>query len=457
MAWLTGRGRYSESVTSGSPHTSPGLRGFIRSLGHSPGLGRLLAVRLTSQITDGVFQAALFASILFNPERHADPLAVAGGLAVLLLPYSLIGPFAGALLDHWDRRNVLMFANVLRAGLISLVALAIATGASDTVVLFGALAVTGASRFVASGLSASLPHVAHRDVIVATNALFTTLGAGMLAVGAGIAAVLRIIFGPDNSGSAFTTLGGVVIALIAATLAHGFGRLQLGPDEPDDPGRSAVHAITVGLLHGVRAVAHSRTVAAALSAIGAHRLVFGINTLMLLVLSKQAGVGDGLAGVSVVAGFTAGGAFLAAVVTPYSVERYGRRPTLIAAMLVGAVAEASLLTFHPVVFCIGAFVLGLIGQVAKLCGDVAMQVDIGDMVRGQVFSVQDAVFNIAYVGAVTIAAVAIPDDGRSAGMLVLGVVLYLIGAVVVRLVHTPPHHGPLAIADHPIQPTGHHS
>ncbi len=396
-------------------------------------------MRLTSQITDGVFQAALFGAILFNPERHSDPLAVAGGLAVLLLPYSLIGPFAGALLDHWDRRNVLMYANVLRAVMIGLVSISIATGASDVVVLIGALAVTGASRFVASGLSAGLPHVAHHDVIVATNALFTTLGAGMLAVGAGIVALLRLVFGPDNTGSATTTLAGVAIALVSAAVAHGFARLELGPDEPDDPGRSALHAVSVGLLHGFRAVVRSRTVSAALSAIGAHRLVFGMNTLMLLVMSKHAGGGDGLLGVGVVAGFTAGGAFLAAVVTPYSVERFGRRRTLCIALVVGAVAEISLLTFHAVVICIAAFALGLIGQIAKLCGDFSMQVDTDDMVRGQVFSVQDAVFNIAYVASVTLAAFAIPVDGKSVGLPILGMVLYFIGAAVVRVLH-PPHH-----------------
>lgn len=78
---------------------------FTHSLSHSPGLGRLLAVRLTSQLTDGVFQAALIGGVLFNPERHADPLAAALGFAVLLVPYSVIGPFAGALLDRWDRRS----------------------------------------------------------------------------------------------------------------------------------------------------------------------------------------------------------------------------------------------------------------------------------------------------------------------------------------------------------------
>ncbi|ACY23947.1 major facilitator superfamily MFS_1 [Gordonia bronchialis DSM 43247] len=421
-------------ISSRSRH-SRGWRIFVDSLRHSPGLGRLLAVRLSSQITDGIFQAALVGGILFNPERHADPLAVAGGLAVLLLPYSLIGPFAGALLDHWDRRNVLMYANLLRAAIIVLVATAIAAGAPDTVVLVGALAVTGASRFVAAGLSAGLPHVAHREVIVAINALFTTLGGAMLTVGLGVTLGLRAIFGDDNSGSAWTMASGVVMAIVAGGLAHRFAPLQLGPDQPDDPGRSAFHAVSVGLLHGARAVAHCRPAAAALSAIGAHRLVFGMNTLMILVIARHIGSGDGVDRLSLVVGFTGAGALVAAVLTPVVVARFGRRTTLIAALAVGACAELTVLSFDFAIICAAALVLGLIGQVAKLCGDVAMQVDIDDTVRGQVFSVQDAVFNIAYVGAVAIAALVIPPDGRATWLVVFGVLLYLAGIVVVAVLH----------------------
>ncbi|MDL9936591.1 MFS transporter [Gordonia sp. ABSL1-1] len=424
-------------------------RSFVSSVRHSPGLGRLLAVRLTSQGADGIFQAALVGAVLFNPERHADPLAVAGGFAVLLLPYSLIGPFAGALLDHWDRRNVLLYANLLRAAIIGIVAISVAAGSPDTVVLISALAATGASRFVAAGLSAGLPHVAAREAIVGINALFTTLGGAMLSVGIGVTLALRTVFGDDNTGSALTMIAGIVIAIVAGLLAHGFGQLELGPDEPDDPGRSALHAVSVGLLHGARAVVRCRPVAGALSAIGAHRLVFGMNTLMILVMARHSGAGNnGVDQLSVVVGFTAAGALIAAILTPISVDRLGRRATLMGALIVGAAAQLTLLSFNMAVICAAALVLGLIGQMAKLCGDVAMQLDIDDMVRGQVFSVQDAVFNIAYVGALTIAALAVPTDGRATGLVVLGVALYLLGVVVVRFLHTT---GPRPPAD--LQPT----
>ncbi|MEP9415514.1 MFS transporter [Gordonia sp. VNQ95] len=421
-------------------HGASSWKTFTHSLHHSPGLSRLLAVRLTSQLTDGVFQAALIGGVLFNPERHADPLAAALGFAVLLLPYSVLGPFAGALLDRWDRRSVLLWANVIRAVLIGLVAIAIATGSPDTLVLISALAVTGASRFVASGLSASLPHVAHREVIVAVNALFTTLGGAMLSVGAGIAFGVRDLVGTGNVGSAETTLAGVLIALIAAIIARGFPPRLLGPDQPDDIGHSALHAVAVGFGHGTRAIVHCKPAAAALSAIGVHRLVFGLNTLMLFVFARHTGQGDGLATISLVLGLVAAGAFVAAFTTPLSVARFGRRTTLIATLALGAAAELILLTFTVPGFCVAALLLGLVGQTTKLCGDVAMQVDIGDSVRGQVFSAQDALFNIAYVIAMVITALVIGPTGRSVALVIIGSLVYVCGVFAVRAIQPAVSH-----------------
>ncbi len=418
---------------------------FLHAFRDRPGLSRLLAVRLSSQVTDGAFQAALGGAILFNPERHADPLAVAGGLAVLLLPYSVIGPFAGALLDHWDRRTVLIWANVARAMLVSIVALSIATGAADTVVLVTALLVTGASRFVASGLSAGLPHVSPRSILVGMNAFFTTIGSVALAVGAGIALGLRAIFGSDNIGSALTTVGAVVVALIGAGIAVGFAQLALGPDQPDTdgsalrpehPGDPVMRVVAVGLLHGGRAVARARGVSGSLSAIGAHRVVFGLNTLMLLVLTRHSTLGGGLAGIGLVASMTAVGMFFAAVLTPWAVAHTGRRNTLLIALVVGVIAETTLLTFNGMVICLAAVVLGCIGQMCKLCGDAAMQMDIDDAVRGQVFSFQDAIFNIAYVGAVTAAALTIAEDGHSPGLPIAGAVIYLFALGLVLTIYS---------------------
>ena len=49
----------------------------------------------------------------------------------MLLPYSLVGPFAGVLLDRWWRQRVLVIANLLRAVLVLGVAAEVAAGVDN--------------------------------------------------------------------------------------------------------------------------------------------------------------------------------------------------------------------------------------------------------------------------------------------------------------------------------------
>lgn len=137
---------------------------------------RLLAVRLLSQGADGVYQVALATYVVFAPEKEASPAAIASAMAVLLLPYSLVGPFAGVLLDRWRRRQVLVYGNVLRAALASLTAVLMLGDAPDWLFYASALCVTAVNRFVLAGLSAALPRVVDADRLVMANSLSPTAG-----------------------------------------------------------------------------------------------------------------------------------------------------------------------------------------------------------------------------------------------------------------------------------------
>src|SRR6266516_6677674 len=102
--------------------------GHLRAALRRPDFRRLFAVRLLGQFGDGVFQASLAGAVLFNPERAAHAADVAAGFAVVLLPYSLVGPFAGVLLDRWWRQRVMVISNVLRAIGVAAVAAEIGLG-----------------------------------------------------------------------------------------------------------------------------------------------------------------------------------------------------------------------------------------------------------------------------------------------------------------------------------------
>jgi hypothetical protein len=73
------------------------------------------------------------------------------------------------------------------------------------------------------------------------------------------------------------------------------------------------------------------------------------------------------------------------------------------------------------------FFLGVAGQVVKLCADSAMQIDVDDTMRGHVFAVQDSLFWMSFIVAVSAAAAVIPADGRSPTLALAGSVVYLVG------------------------------
>ena len=242
-------GRLQEpSTTPPAPPTAAGTErlGWLRLL-RERGFRRLLAVRFAAQWGDGMFQAALGGAVLFNPEREADPLAVAAGLAVILLPYSLVGPFAGALLDRWDRRRVLLVANCLRAVLTLVVAVIVFAGVAGAPLYLAALTVAGVSRFVLAGLSAALPHVVARRHLVEANVVAATAGAGVAALGGATAIGARALLGAGDAGSALTTAVAAVGSVLAAVLAAGFAARLLGPDRTDEPDRTLV-AVAHGLV-----------------------------------------------------------------------------------------------------------------------------------------------------------------------------------------------------------------
>ncbi|MGB7363800.1 MAG: hypothetical protein WA931_12250, partial [Rhodococcus sp. (in: high G+C Gram-positive bacteria)] len=201
----------------------------LRSLRDVPGALRLVVLRFASQFGDGMFQAALGGAILFDPQRGADPAAVAAGFAVLLLPYSLLGPFAAGVLDRVDRALVLSTAGALKAVLIACATAQLLVGASNTAVLVTALATVGVGRFVLAGLSASLPHVVPTPSLVTTNAAMVTIGSVISAVGAATAVAILGIAGPSDDSTALATGLSAVGAVVAALTARGFSRGRLGP------------------------------------------------------------------------------------------------------------------------------------------------------------------------------------------------------------------------------------
>jgi hypothetical protein len=406
-----------------------------RSVRSLPQFLRLLQLRLASQFGDGLFQAGLAGALLFNPQRAADAWAVAGAFAVLFLPYSLVGPFAGALLDRWDRRWVLVGANLGRLVVAIGIAALLAAGASDLAVLCAALIFNGFSRFVASGLSAALPHVVPREQVVTMNSVATATGAVAAFLGANFMLLPRLLFGADDAGAAVIICLVAVPVVIALLLALRFPPHTLGPDDTARAVHGSVfYAVATGWLYGTRTALGRSTVAATLSGLAAHRAVFGINTLLVLVIVRHSDVSAvSVAGLGTVVLFVAAtgiGSFLATVVTPAVVRRFGRYGAVNVALAAAGLIQLCAAGLQLPVMVACGFLLGLAGQMVKLCADLAMQIDVDDALRGHVFAVQDALYWMAFIAAVAASAAAIPADGHSPGLVLAGAGIYFAGLTV---------------------------
>lgn len=412
--------------------------GHLRHLLRGTWFRRLFAVRITSQLSDGVFQVALASYVIFSPERQPSPAAIAGALAVVLLPFSLLGPFVGVFLDRWSRRQVLAVSNAVRVVLVGAIAAGVATGLGGPLLLVLILAALSVNRFLLAGLSASLPHVVDPADLITANALTPTSGTLAALVGVAAGTTGRMLLeGTGVDGDVLVLAASGVGYALAAALALRIPRAMLGPvSDPTRPAvREAVRHVARGLLAGLQHLAQRRTAAHGLATIGAHRFFFGVATVMLILLHRNHfnapdqpdAAFNGLALAVLVSG---AGFVTAAFVTPVVTERVTLRTWIL--LLLGAAAVTQLVPgalFTEGALLVSSYFLGLASQGIKICVDTLVQAGVDDAFRGRVFALYDVIFNVAFVAAAAVAAVVLPPDGRSHGVLVAVATGYLLTAL----------------------------
>ena len=406
---------YSADVTGSRVSRLAGVREVLRE----PHFGQLFATRLSSQTADGIFNVALAGFALFSPERQTSPGRVAALFATLLLPYSLVGPFAGVFIDRWSRQRILVVANLLRAALVVGVIALVLADAPLPVFYGSVLAVLSVNRFLLSSLSAALPHVVRRPALVLANAVSTTSGTLVAIIGGALGYGIRALVGADDPGIAVIMAVGAAMYVGSAVIASRMDRDLLGPDTHAvrTSVATAIREVVRGVGEGAAHVWQRRRAGHALLAIGAHRFFYGLSFIATLLLyNEDFGLfrKDGLFGLGAVFGASAVGYLLAAAITPGATRRIGVEQWVSALFLGAAVAEVAFGTpYNQPAFLVAAFALGIAAQGAKICVDSIVQETIDDSFRGRVFSFYDILFNVSFVSAAGVAAAALPRNGKS--------------------------------------------
>ena len=423
-----------------SPNGEPGRQRMLQSLQQllrHRYFRRLLAVRVAVQSSDGVLQVALAAYVLFSPERQPDATSIAIVLAITLLPFSILGPFAAIVIDRVSRRQVLVVANLARAvvalGLAVLVATGLQTVGVEVLIYGGLLLAMSLNRFLLAALSASLPHTIDPHEYMVANSVVPTVGPAGLLIGVALATPLRLILGhvmTDYQANAILFLIATVGFVLSAVLALSIPRRQLGPDGVTPTTRA--RDIVTGLVDAVAHLRAQRPAGIGLLTIAAHRLIHGIVTVATILVYRNYfhrpdQIDAAIADLGLLVVITGAGFVFASVVAPPLSARRGLRSTMIMCLLGSAVFQLMPGAIYArVTIMVAAFLLGLTAQGIKICVDTLVQAHVADEFKGRVFVIYDIIFNFALVAAAVIAAVILPASGKSVPILITMAICYLL-------------------------------
>jgi MFS family permease len=398
---------------------------------------RLLRLRWMGQMTDGIFQSALASFVLFSPERQADALNAALAFAVVLLPYSLIGPFVGTILDRISRQRAIMFSNLTRAATLSVIALLIFQGRTGVELTIFVLIAFGVNRLILAGLSAGIPLMIESKSLISANALAVTGGSVWVVLGGGIGLGLRRLLNGDTTADhadGYIILVAAAGYLLAALFASLLKKKEIGPLDHEIKNASFAQGV-IEMREGIRFLRQHMDAARGIAAIAIHRGGITALTLIALLLERNtfndpADSEAGLAGLSFTLSIAAVGFVIGAVSAPYGVRKVGRHRWMRFSLIASTFGPLFILFVRtPLTLICAAFVTALFGQSLKVTNDALVQSKIDDIYRGRVFSVYDVVVNGAIVSGAVIAALLLPNTGDTYLVPALVSAIYLLAGV----------------------------
>ncbi len=176
----------------------------------------LLASSWVSNLGDGI---ALAAGPLLVASMTRDPLLVASAATFQWLPPLLFAVWAGALSDRLDRQRIVVVVDLVRAGVLALLCLALATDVVSVALVLAALFLLGTAEvFADNSAQTLLPMLVARDDLAVANARLQTglitvnqlagppLGAALFALGSVV---------PFGAQAALVALGAVLVSRMA--------------------------------------------------------------------------------------------------------------------------------------------------------------------------------------------------------------------------------------------------
>ena len=347
--------------------------GTIRSALRYPDFRWLLSALAVSQVGDWLYNLAL---VVLVYDRTHSALWAGVTTAARVVPVVVLGPLGGVLADRFDRRRIMIMCDLARMGLMVLLA---AVAAFQLPIVLAPVIAAAAAPYIPC-VAAVTPHVVEDADLPGANAARSAVTGAGIVLGPALGGVLLLLGSPASAFALNALTFGLSALAVLAIRADG----DLNPFRPR---RGADRP--AGLLREVaQGAAALRAHRAALRLVGADAMcsvLYGAQTVLLLLVSRQVGLGAQGYGY-LFAAIGAGG--LLGTALAGRVSRLPSRPVLAAALVL---ADVPTLLLAVVRWPAAAIVLtGLTGMGAllvEILTDTTLQRELDEDVFGRAYGI----------------------------------------------------------------------
>jgi MFS family permease len=334
---------------------------------------RLLAALTVSQLGDWLYNVALLA-LIYDRTQSATWVSVT--TAARVVPIVVLGPIGGLLADRFDRRLIMIGSDAVRAAtMIGLAAVAVWHLPVVLAPALAALATAAASPHPACA-AATLPRLVAREQLQAANAIRAAVGPLAIIAGPALGALLLVL---GDATLAFEINAATFVASAALTAAISQPEVFRPPAQPEEQ-QGWWPAVTAGAQELLRHRGAAKLVGADIMC----SLVYGVETVLLVLLSRKLGWQD--AGYGLLLTGTGLGGLIGTVVIGRLIRKVGQSRAIVLSLLLVS-ASLPLLAVTPM---LGAAMLltalnGAGAIIVEVCAETALQTELPEEVFARAY------------------------------------------------------------------------
>lgn len=350
-------------------------------------LGLLATTAMAQKLSEGNYATANF--------------AIAGVFIARLLPAVFLGPIAGVIADRFDRRKLMVIADILRGGFY----VSIAVFQNYYWLYAATILVECITLFWSPAKEASVPNLVPKEKLEAANQVSLLAAYGTAPIAAGLFSVLALITGAfsalfpflDNKTTDVALYINAVSFLYTAWIVYRMEEIPKGAASS-----KGGENIAKSLLEGWRFVSQSKIVRGLIvGMVGAFMAAGAVIGLARTFVSDLGG-GDAAYGVlfgSVFTGLALGIGFGPRVLSQFSKRRLFGASLAIAGFFLVALALISNLVIAIMV----TIILGAFSGISWVTGFTMLGMEVENEVRGRTFAFVQSLIRIVLVAVLAIA------------------------------------------------------